>query len=119
MHVIRKVVDILTATDGGATEYSPPLTGRLVEVIYTKDASNALASTADFTVTTERDGQAVWNGVNVNASTSVRPVRAGSTVSGAASTLTEVPLHLADDRVKFVVAQGGNAKAGRFTVITI
>ncbi len=120
MHVQRHVVDVTTATGGTTTGYTEPVTGRLAAIIYTRDGSNAFASTADFTVTTERDAQAVWNGSNINASASVRPVRAGTaTASGVASTLTEVPFYLANDRVKIGIAQGGNTKAGRFSVIII
>ena len=43
--------------------------------------------------------------------------RKATTATGAASTLTELPIYLAGDRVKFAVAQGGNAKNGRFAVI--
>lgn len=116
-YIRREAVDILTTASGAATEYSPPITGRLVEIIYTKDASNALASTADFTITTERDALAVLTVANVNASASYRPIRKATTATGAASTLLEVPIYLAGDRVKFAVAQGGAAKNGRFAVI--
>lgn len=116
-YIRRETVDIVTATGGSATEYSPPVTGRLVEIIYTKDGSNAFASTADFTITTERDGLAVLSLANVNASASYRPIRKATTATGAASTLTELPIYLAEDRVKFAVAQGGNTKNGRFAVI--
>lgn len=116
-YVIRETIDIVTATGGGATEYSPPLSGRLVEIIYTKDASNAFASTADFTITTERDAVAVLTLANINASASYRPVRKATLTSGAASTILEVPIYMAEDRVKVVVAQGGNTKNGRFAVI--
>ena len=116
-YIKRGNVSIVTATGGGATEYSPPMNGRLVEIIYTKHGSNAFASTADFTITTERDALAVLTVANVNASTAYRPIRKATTATGAASTLTEVPIYLAEDRVKFVVAQGGNTKNGAFVVI--
>ena len=52
-YINRQSVSITTATGGGGTGYSPPVTGNLLTIIH--DATSGLASTADFTVTVERD----------------------------------------------------------------
>jgi hypothetical protein len=119
MHVSRQTVDIVTATGGGATVYSGTITGRVGVIVYTKDGTTPLASTADFTVTAEATGEAIWSETNLNASKTVRPVAAASTVTGAASSLTETPIWLANDRVKIVVAQGGSEKLGSVQIVVV
>ena len=74
MYVARHTVAIETATGGGATVYSPVVTGRIGAIVYTKDGTTPLASTADFTVTAEGTGEAIWSETNLNASKTVRPV---------------------------------------------
>ena len=117
MYVVRHTVNITTATDGAATAYSPTVTGRIGAVIYTKDGTTPFASTADITVTAEATGEAIWTGTNVNASVTERPVAPATTTTGANSTITETPIWLANDRVKIVVAQGGNTKVGSIQII--
>lgn len=120
MHVERHTVEIITATGGGATGYTPPITGSINEIIYTAaTAASALASTADFTVTVERDGRGLWAESNITASKAVRPRRAPTSVLGATASTAPInePVMVANDRVKIVVAQGGNTKQGTFSVI--
>jgi hypothetical protein len=119
MKVERFDVDVETATGGGATVFSPTLTGRIASIIYTKDAGNAFASTADFTATVEGTGEAVWAESNVNASKTVDPVRQAASTSGVAVSGVHGGIHVHNDRVKIVVAQGGNTKAGRFGIVII
>lgn len=123
MFIQRHRVAVVTATGGGATGYTPVLTGQLLAVHYLKDGSNAFASTADFTITGEAIGESVLAVSNINASTSWMPRRATHTVAGAAALHATggapklEPVPLAGDRVKIVVAQGGNTKNGAFEVV--
>lgn len=119
MNVVRHTVDLVTATGGGATAYSPTVTGRIGAIVYTKDGSVPLASTADITITAEATGETVWSEANVNATKSVRPVAPATTTTGAASSLTETPIWVSNDRVKIVVAQGGNTKSGSFQIVMV
>ena len=112
---VKSSVTITTATGGGATGYSDVMTGRVIAVKYEKDT---YASTSDFTITTADTGQSILSKTNVNASFVNYPVAAAVTTAGAASTLTEVEVPVVNERVKIVVAQGGNTKAGTFTIIT-
>ncbi|MES0444976.1 MAG: hypothetical protein ABUJ92_00385 [Desulfobacterales bacterium] len=113
----RHTVAITTSTGGLATGHTPVVTGRISAIIYTRPTGTPFASTADVTVTTEDSGQSIWAELNVNASETNYPLVAGNLQSGAASTLTEVPLYAANERVKIAIAQGGNAKAGTFIVV--
>lgn len=113
-YVQRHVVALTTNASGAVTAYTPEITGRIAAVIYTKGNFD---NGADFTITAEATGQSLWTDTDVNASETVYPVAAANLGTGAASTLTEVPIFVANDRVKVVVAQGGNAKTGTITVI--
>jgi hypothetical protein len=112
----RNRVAITTDSGGAATAYSPYLTGEVVSISYLK---TDFADGVDFTITVESTGQSLWTDTNINATETVYPVQPGNLgASGAASTLTERPVVLGNDRIKFVIAQGGNAKLGAFSVVT-
>ena len=108
----------LTTTTGGAdTAYSEVVRGRVAAVKYTKDGTAPLASTADITLTLEDTGQTVATLTNINATTTIYPVAVATLNSGAASSLSEEPIYAAGERVKAVVAQGGDTKVGTITVV--
>jgi len=110
----RHSVTATTIADGSATAYLPVVTGRIHSLAYTKVD---FADGVDFTITAEATGQSIWTDQNINASETVYPLAAGNLgATGAASTLTEVPIVLANDRVKIVIAAGGNVKTGTFTI---
>lgn len=116
MNVQRHTVSVTTNASGAATAYSPNVTGRIHAVVYVKGNFD---DGVDFTITLEATGESLWTDTNVNASETVYPVQpANLGASGAASTLLEQPMVAANDRVKIIVAQGGNAKSGTFHVVT-
>ena len=109
----RHTVSVTTIADGSATAYSPVVTGKVVEISYIKDT---FVDGVDFTITAEVSGASLWTDTNINASEVVAPVQvANINTTGAASTLTEVPVYLAQERVKIVIAQGGNVGFGSKT----
>lgn len=105
--------DITTTSGGAATVYSGKMTGRLRGIKY-MPGSSGLDTNADLTITSETTEQAILTKADAGTSTvwfyPVAP--ANKTADGAASTLTEVPLFLIEERIKVVVAQGGNTKSG-------
>lgn len=116
----RHVVTITTAADGSGTGYTPVLSGELVQIDYVKaDYDNGV----DFTITSEATGHVLWQEDNVNASATRAPRQATHSTAGvaalyaAAGTAVLAPIVLANDRVKIVIAQGGNVKAGTFHVV--
>jgi hypothetical protein len=114
----RHTQTVTTATGGAATVYTPVITGRIAAIVYTKaTAAVAYASTVDFTITSDTSNQTLWSELNVNASKTARPVGVATLPSGASSTITESPIYVAQERVKIVLAAGGNTKQGTFTVI--
>jgi hypothetical protein len=119
LHVERHSVSVTTAADGSATVYSPVITGRVLAVIYVKGTFD---NGADFTITAEATAEGLWTESDVNASKAVYPRIGVHDAVGVAATLNGTQamrdaLHLANDRVKIVIAQGGNAKAGTFIII--
>ena len=112
MTLRRFVVPVTTAADGSATAYSPYLSGYLAQIIYAKtDYANGV----DFTITAEATGETLWTESDVNASVSKSPRAA--THSTAGGTAVNDRIALARDRVKIVLAQGGNVKTGTFHIV--
>lgn len=114
------VVPVTTDTDGDATAYSPVVNGAILTVKYVK---TDFADGVDFTITTADTAQNVWVESDVNAAKTVAPRQATHDTVGAASLHVaagepvEDYIWAAGERVKIVVASGGNAKAGSFVVI--
>lgn len=114
----RHTVSVTTDASGDATAYTPVVTGRLINVVYTKDD---FAAGVDFTITAESSGIGIWTELSVDASETVAPLQHGynqvGVVQDTAGDVWEVPIYLAEERVKIVVANGGNVKSGTIVVI--
>lgn len=116
----KSSVTVTTESDGTATAYSPQVhNGRVVNVIYAK---TDYADTVDFTITSEDTGQTIWTESDVTASKTVSPTQATHTTVGVAATYDGTravlgPVFLVNERLKIVLAAGGDAKTGTFTVI--
>lgn len=123
MTIRRFQVDVTTAADGTATAYSPWLTGYLHQIHYVKDGTTPYDNGVDFTITSEATGQSIWTQSDVNASAVSVPRQPTNTQAGVASlyaasgTAVNDRIAVGRDRVKIVLAQGGNAKTGRFLVL--
>lgn len=122
MYASRETVSLTTDADGAATGYSPVVTGRILALVYVKPASVSFSDGVDFTVTLEGTAEPIYTGTNVNASTVVYPRVGVHDATGAAATtdgtrLLREPVFAALDRVKIVVASGGDTKNGSFLVV--
>lgn len=113
---MRKVkLTITTAADGSATAYSPRVAGKLHSLQYVK---TDFADGVDFTVTNETTAEQLWAEANVNASAVRYPRQATHSNAGVAAlyasggTAVLDKAALANDRIKVVIAQGGNVKSG-------
>ena len=119
MHYTRHAVTIETNAAGDGTGYTPIVNGAIVSVQYVKDDFD---NGVDFDVTAETTGQVIWDQDNVNASATVCPRQpthstlgaAALYAAGGAAVLDKICLD--NERVKIVVAQGGNTKGGTFNV---
>lgn len=121
MYVRRDTVSVTTDASGDATEFtSSAINGRILAIIYNK---TDFATGVDFTITTETTEQNVWVESDVNADKTVAPRQATHATDGTASLYAgggepvEDYIFAANERLKIVVASGGNAKSGEFVVI--
>ena len=116
----RHRLTLTTNASGDVTGFTPVVTGRIVAIIYTK---TDYATGVDFTITGENNGQTIWTELNVDASKTVAPRQPTHDTAGVASLYAaagepvEDHVVVAQERVKIVVASGGNAKVGQFDVI--
>lgn len=114
------VVSITTASDGSATAYSPYLSGRIAAIHYIK---TDYADGVDFTITAEATGETIWTESDVNAAKVCRPRNATHSTAGvaalyaAAGTAVNDLIRVSRDRVKIVLASGGNVKTGAFHIV--
>ena len=115
----RHAVEVTTAADGSATAYSPVVTGKVSTIRYVK---TDFANGVDFTITSEATGETIWTQADVNASATVAPRQATHSTAGVASLYAATfavndKIALAGDRVKIVIASGGDTKAGTFHIV--
>jgi hypothetical protein len=114
MYAERHAVALVTNGSQVATGYTPNITGEIVSIQYVK---TDFADGVDFVVTGEATNLPIWTGTNVNAAVTVYPVAPAVVVAGTASTLTERPLVVVNERIKVAVAQGGETKSGVVYVV--
>jgi hypothetical protein len=119
---IRKfIVPVTTAADGSATAYTPYFSGKINQIGYKK---TDFADGVDFAITVDGTAQGVWSESDVNAAVVKAPRIATTTIAGVASlyasggTAVNDRIAVARDRIKIVIAQGGNAKSGTFEIVT-
>lgn len=116
----REVVTATTIADGSATAYSPVVTGKISQIRYVK---TDFAAGVDFTITSEATGETIWAELDVNADATRAPRQATHSTAGvaalyaAAGTAVFDKIALANDRVKIVIANGGDTKTGTFHII--
>lgn len=116
----RFKVAVTTAADGSATVYTPRFSGKLMAVHYVPHGVSPFENTVDFTITSEATGQSLLTRTNVAAAFVANPRVATQDVAGTAALYASGgtgvldKIALAADRIKIVLAQGGNAKQGTF-----
>lgn len=117
----RLTVAVTTAADGSATAYSDPIQyGRLSQIRYVKtDFDNG----STIAITSEVTGETLWTEANVNASATRAPRQATHTTAGAAALYAAGGAAVLDkiaivqDRIKIVIASGGDTKTGTFVFV--
>ena len=120
MTIRRFTVTVTTASDGTATAYSPYLSGLINQINYVK---TDYASGVDFTITADATGETIWTESDVNASKVCLPRAATHSTAGVAAlyasggTAVQDKIALGRDRVKIVLAQGGDTKTGVFHIV--
>lgn len=118
----RFKVTVVTAADGSATAYSPYLSGKINQVSYVKPGAASYTDGVDFTITMEATGQTLWTEADVNATKHCFPRAASHSTAGVAATFDGTravlaPVCAGRDRVKIVLAAGGDTKTGDFHIV--
>lgn len=116
----RHTVTVTTNSSGDGTGYtSGNVNGVVHAVRYVKtDYANGV----DFVITGESSAIEILTGTDVNASATYEPRAATHSIAGAAllyaagGAAVSNPIPVAGERVKIVVAQGGDTKTGTFHV---
>lgn len=122
MYVKRISIPLTTLANGSVVAYSEEnITGRIVDISYVKtDFVNGV----DFAVTGDVSGKNIWTQANVDAAQTVAPRQPTHTAAGVAILYAAAgePVHdyiaLADERIKVVIASGGDTKTGEL-IITV
>lgn len=112
----KEIITITTAADGSATAYSNQITGRIKSVIV---AVGTLTTLFDFTLTTETTLQTILVETAPGDAEVFHPRSLiNAAADGAVGTaVIQEGLSVVSERLKVVVANGGNAKTGTLTVI--
>lgn len=124
MYCERHTLSITTDADGAATVYSTTrVTGRIFSVRYVPAGSNELATGADVDLTGEVSGVVIFDKDNIGTTAfTVAPRQPTHDTGGTAAlyasggTAVNDYIVLAGERLKIIVAQGGNTKSGTFYV---
>lgn len=120
MYAERHEVAVTTAADGSATAYSSTVTGQISAIRYVK---TDFADGSTITITAESSGETIWTETAVNASATRAPRQATHSTAGVAAlyagggSAVLDKIALANDRVKIVIASGGNVKSGTFHIV--
>lgn len=119
MSITSLKVEITTDAAGAATVYTMPAKGFIEHLRYTPDGSVPLDTSADLTITGDSSGVAIATLSDIGTSAFTRAIRqathgadgaAALYAAGGAGVLDKIAL--AGERIKIIVAQGGNAKKG-------
>lgn len=119
----RLTVAVTTASDGSATAYSDRIDyGRLSQIRYVK---TDFADGSTITITAEATGETLWTEAAVNASATRAPRQATHSTAGAAAlyaaggAAVNDKIAIVNDRIKIVIASGGNVKSGTFHFVLV
>ncbi len=115
----RKSVTITTDVAGDATAYIDVQHGFIHALHYIK---TDFADGVDFTITSEVTGETIWTELNVNAADVIYPRVPTSTPANvailyAATFAVNDKIALANDRIKIVIANGGDTKTGEIIAL--
>ena len=123
MYVERLALAVTTDASGNATVYSGVIHGQVLQVRYVPDGTSPLDIGADIDLTGETSGLVVIDKDNIGTSAfTVAPRQATHSVGLAAALYAAggeaalAPIAIAGERLKLVVANGGNTKLGTFYI---
>jgi len=120
MTIRRFNVPVTTDAAGAAEVYSPYVSGYVHQIQYVK---TDFADGVDFTITAEATGETIWTESNVNAAAvkaTRQPTHSSAGVAAlyaAGGVAVNDRIAVSRDRIKIVIAAGGNTKTGAFNIL--
>lgn len=123
MYSNKYIVDVVTDASGNASFFTPPVNGRIQNILYIKDGGTPFSNGVSFNIQLEDTSQNLWVQAAVNASAIVSPRQPTHGTDGtpllyaAAGSAVEDFIFSAGDRVKIGITLGGSVLKGRFIVI--
>ena len=120
MFAERLTVPLTTNASGACEAYSDPIqAGRVLAVRYVKTNFD---NSVDFTITAEKTGESILALTDQTTAGVWYPRAQVHGITGTGLTLDGTrllvePILLVNDRVKVVIAQGGNAKTGSIELL--
>ncbi len=125
MYLERLALTLTTNASGDAVVYSDKdVAGRVLQMRYVPDGSAPLATGADLTITGETTGVAIATLADIGTSAFTRlPRQATHAADGTAAVFADAgepvlePVYIAGERIKVVVAQGGDTKTGTLHLV--
>jgi len=125
MGITRHRIEVVTDASGDFTGYTQGAVNGLIEHYqYTPDGANPLATGADLDITGDKTAIVVANQDNIGTSAFTKAVRqathgvdgvAAVYAAGGSPVLDKIAI--AGERLKLVIAAGGNAKSGIFDIV--
>lgn len=119
----RLTVAVLTDADGAFTGYTEVAQGQVEQIRYVPHATTPLDTGADATMTGEASEVGIFTKSNIGTSAfTLAPRQATHDTAGVAALFAaggaavNEKVVVGQERIKLVVAQGGNVKAGTFYV---
>ena len=122
-YIANLTVTLTTDASGDASGFTQIGNGRILRVEFVKPGSGGFATTVDFTITTDSGSLAVLSVSDVTASTAWHPRQPTHDTSGVASLYAssgepvESDIPIFNDRIKVVVAQGGDTLVGTLNIL--
>lgn len=120
MGISRNTVIITTDASGAGTGYTPAISGKILQIRYVHSTYDA---NWDLAITGEDTGIAVLTKTNEGAASASYAPRQPVHATANAAVVTydgtrgvAEPVCVWDERVKIVVAEGGNTKTGTFYI---
>lgn len=119
----RHSITVTTDSSGDFTGHTPVVTGRVVQYRYIPDGSSPLATGADLDITGADTGVVIANHDNIGTVAFTKaPRQPTHDPAGAASLYAaggegvEVPVVVANERLKLIIANGGSVLSGVFHI---
>ena len=120
----RHECSITTNASGNGSYVMGPFTGKLLGIVYTKDATAPYANNVTMLVVTEKTNQTLWTQASVNATATVYPRAPTHSNAGVASLYAaagepvEDKYPICNEKITITVdAADGADKAGTFAVM--